>query len=72
MAKLVSILLFAITSLQAASATPVDTRADVPEVVPGTGMPSLESLGLTSKDLYAMGKPSARMCFSLDTLWLQY
>lgn len=29
--------------------------ATVPEVIPGPGLPSLESLNLTSQDLYAMG-----------------
>jgi hypothetical protein len=28
------------------------TEEDCPEVVPGPGLPSLESLGLTSADLY--------------------
>lgn len=27
----------------------------VPEVIPGPGLPSLESLNLTSQDLHAMG-----------------
>ena len=39
-------------------AVPAATSS-VPEVIPGPGLPSLESLGLTSADLYAMGPPSA-------------
>ena len=28
-----------------------------PEVVPGEGLPSLQELGITSAELYAMGRP---------------
>ena len=37
-------------------AVPVATSS-IPEVIPGLGLPSLESLGLTLADLYAMGPP---------------
>ena len=33
--------------------------SSVPELIPGPGLPSLESLNLTSADLYAMGPPPA-------------
>ncbi|KAF8557143.1 hypothetical protein OG21DRAFT_1407725 [Imleria badia] len=39
-------------------AVPAATSS-VPEVIPGPGLPSLESLNLTSADLYAMGPPPA-------------
>lgn len=32
-----------------------------PEVVPGPGLPSLEQLGLTSAELYSLGKPNISM-----------
>ncbi|KAF9223912.1 hypothetical protein BS17DRAFT_767105 [Gyrodon lividus] len=47
-------LLCALTS--AVSAVPA-TTPDYPEVIPGPGLPSLVSLGLTSADLHAMGPP---------------
>ncbi|KAH9476730.1 hypothetical protein JR316_0010645 [Psilocybe cubensis] len=48
----------AITCVIAAPTTPTDadpsssTDSEFPEVIPGPGMPSLESLGLTTADLY--------------------
>jgi hypothetical protein len=60
MTKLISTLLFVVASLHAVAATPLAIRDDVPEVIPGPGLPSLESLGLTSADLYAMGMPQIR------------
>ncbi|KAF2023234.1 hypothetical protein EK21DRAFT_95076 [Setomelanomma holmii] len=58
MAKYFTALFVALASLQAASANPLGARAEVAEVIPGDGLPSLESLGLTSADLYAMGLPA--------------
>ncbi|KAJ8117452.1 hypothetical protein OPT61_g1358 [Boeremia exigua] len=34
-------------------------RSEVPEVIPGPGLPSLASLGLTSEQLFALGKPES-------------
>ncbi|KAH8704358.1 hypothetical protein GQ44DRAFT_764154 [Phaeosphaeriaceae sp. PMI808] len=51
-----TVALFA-TSLGAVSANPLGARDAVPEVIPGPGLPSLESLGLTSAELHAMGLP---------------
>lgn len=57
--KMFSAVLAAIAALQTASAMAIDDRAaKVPEVIPGPGLPSLKSLGLTSAELYAMGKPA--------------
>ena len=39
-------------------AVPVATSS-IPEVIPGPGLPSLESLGRTLANLYAMGPPLA-------------
>ncbi|KAF9223917.1 hypothetical protein BS17DRAFT_125633 [Gyrodon lividus] len=47
-------LLFALTT--AVLAVPA-TASGHPEVIPGPGMPTLASLGLTSADLHAMGPP---------------
>ena len=41
--------------LHSVSAKPIDQQA--PEIIPGPGMPSLESLGVTSAELYAKGRP---------------
>lgn len=43
-----------------ASAAPADVRSELPEVIPGPGLPSLESLGLNSTYLYSLGKPDNR------------
>lgn len=57
--KMFSAVLILVASLQAVSAMAIDDRAaKVPEVIPGPGLPSLKSLGLTSAELYAMGKPT--------------
>ncbi|KAF1935655.1 hypothetical protein EJ02DRAFT_415413 [Clathrospora elynae] len=58
-ASFISTLLLAIASFQAVSASPtVQARKEAyPEVVPGLGLPSLESLGLTSAQLYEMPRP---------------
>ena len=36
------------------NALPAETAKVYPEVIPGPGLPSLASLGLTSADLYTM------------------
>ncbi|KAH8722345.1 hypothetical protein GQ44DRAFT_711937 [Phaeosphaeriaceae sp. PMI808] len=54
---LFSTVVLAVASLGAVSATPLGARDAVPEVIPGPGLPSLESLNLTSADLYAMALP---------------
>lgn len=60
---ILSAALVVIASLQTTSALAIDDRAaKVPEVIPGPGLPSLKSLGLTSADLYAMGKPAGGEC----------
>ncbi|KAF1846668.1 uncharacterized protein K460DRAFT_417705 [Cucurbitaria berberidis CBS 394.84] len=57
-AKFISSLLFSLASLQAVSATPiVEAREKYPDVIPGPGLPSLESLGLTTAKLYEMPRP---------------
>jgi hypothetical protein len=61
MAKYFTTLLLTIASLQAATASPLNARAEVAEVIPGEGLPSLQSLGLTSEKLYAMGLPPSCM-----------
>ena len=40
--------------------------ATVPEVIPGPGLPSLESLNLTSQDLHAMGPIESEHAHSLS------
>ncbi|KIM21872.1 hypothetical protein M408DRAFT_333198 [Serendipita vermifera MAFF 305830] len=50
-ASISAIVLCALATLSSVSAVPTPDD-DYPEVVPGPGMPSLASLGLTSKDLY--------------------
>lgn len=54
MTKYFAAILLAVASLQAASAGPLVGRDEVFEVIPGEGLPSLESLNLTSAELYAM------------------
>jgi hypothetical protein len=49
-------LLLKLFSLGAASAIP-DTEKVYPEVIPGPGLPSLASLGLTSAQLHTMPLP---------------
>jgi hypothetical protein len=62
MAKYFSVILLTIASLQAATASPLAARDEVEvfEVVPGEGLPSLESLNLTSAELYAEPLPEIR------------
>lgn len=50
-----AVVLCAIILLAGVSAVPAPD--EYPEVIPGPGMPSLESLGLTSKDLYNAIQP---------------
>lgn len=59
-AKSLSPFTLIMVALQTASAAPApqDAAVNVPEVIPGPGLPSLESLGLTSEQLYAMGLPA--------------
>lgn len=56
--KHLSALVLGLASL-AAAAPALEARNSVPEVIPGPGLPSLESLGLTSEMLYAMGVPES-------------
>lgn len=56
-ANYISSLVFGLAALHTTSAIPAPEA--VPEVIPGAGLPSLESLGLTSADLYAMPKPES-------------
>ncbi|KIM21876.1 hypothetical protein M408DRAFT_79877 [Serendipita vermifera MAFF 305830] len=53
--SLSAVFLCAVTLLGGVSAFP--SPEEYPEVIPGPGMPSLESLGLTSKDLYNAIEP---------------
>ena len=46
----------------------VVATADLPEVVPGPGLPSLQSLNLTSEALHAMG-PIAGTCDDLPRVY---
>ncbi|KAJ6563982.1 hypothetical protein B0H19DRAFT_1258503 [Mycena capillaripes] len=48
-----SLRLFALAACAATLANAVPTGPDVPEVIPGPGLPSLASLGLTSAELYS-------------------
>jgi hypothetical protein len=50
-------LMVGLASLQTAVAAPKPETRAVPEVKPGEGLPSLESLGLTSEHLYSLPKP---------------
>ena len=52
-------LLAALSMFATAVVTVPAAMSSVPEVIPGPGLPSLESLGLTLADLYAMGPPLA-------------
>lgn len=54
MAIIQSTLLLALAGAAAAGTT------KYPEIKPGAGLPSLAELGLTSADLYKMGKPNFR------------
>ncbi|KAH7130578.1 hypothetical protein B0J11DRAFT_429139 [Dendryphion nanum] len=50
--------LLALASFQIGSALPLnDHEVEFPEVIPGEGLPSLESLNLTSAQLYQLPKP---------------
>ena len=52
-ASLSALFLYALASFGTVSGMPaLSSSADFPEVIPGPGMPSLKSLGLTSADLY--------------------
>lgn len=55
--KFILSILFSAVSFQAGTSSPVAGQAQYPEVIPGPGLPSLASLGLTSKDLYEMPLP---------------
>ncbi|KAF2132495.1 hypothetical protein P153DRAFT_308806 [Dothidotthia symphoricarpi CBS 119687] len=55
--KFTSAFIVALASLQTATAGPIEAREEYPEVVPGPGLPSLESLGLTTAQLYEMPVP---------------
>ncbi|KAF1841381.1 uncharacterized protein K460DRAFT_397621 [Cucurbitaria berberidis CBS 394.84] len=55
--KQIPALVMGLVSLASAAPAAVEVRAEVPEVIPGPGMPSLQSLGLTSEYLYSLGKP---------------
>ena len=72
-AKFISSLLLSLVSLQAVSASPIiEAREDYPEVIPGEGLPSLESLGLTTAQLYEMPRPEpckSYPSFSVSRLW---
>lgn len=45
--------------LSVASAAP-PVSGNYPEVIPGPGLPSLESLGITSAELYQLPHPSCK------------
>ena len=55
--------LLSLASLQTISALPTTQNAvqSYPEVIPGPGLPSLESLNLTSAQLYEMPLPKPSM-----------
>jgi hypothetical protein len=59
MTNYAAVLFITFTVLGAISATPLMARDDLLEVIPGPGLPSLESLGVTSAELYAMGLPES-------------
>lgn len=48
--SLCAVVLLALASISRVAAVP--SPSEYPEVIPGPGLPSLASLGLTSKDLY--------------------
>lgn len=70
-AKFISSLILSLASLQAVSTSPVNEVRETtyPDVIPGPGLPSLQSLGLTSAQLYEMPKPEA--CMPLPPRLLQ-
>ncbi|KAF3040206.1 hypothetical protein E8E11_003157 [Didymella keratinophila] len=49
--------LLSLAAVASAAPTVADPRSGLPEVIPGPGLPSLESLGLNSTYLYSLGKP---------------
>jgi hypothetical protein len=59
-----------LASLQAAAAAPHAEARAVPTVIPGPGLPSLESLGLTSEYLYSLPKPEGDPCMYPKTVHL--
>jgi hypothetical protein len=58
--KQASALLISIATMASAAPTVANVRSELPEVIPGPGLPSLESLGLNSTYLYSLGKPENR------------
>lgn len=54
-------ILSVILHVSLALSTPTTIPRNYPEVIPGPGMPSLESLNLTSADLFNMGRPGVNM-----------
>ena len=64
MTRYLPAILLAIASLQATIANPLNVREDVPEVIPGEGLPSLAELNVTSAELYAEPLPKIRTCHS--------
>lgn len=61
-----ALLTFALFSLAAAAPA---AESKYPEVIPGPGLPSLESLGLTSEQLYTMPIPKECKYFTLPLSW---
>ena len=55
--KQASAFLLALATTASAAPTVADVRSELPEIIPGPGLPSLESLGLNSTYLYSLGKP---------------
>ncbi|KAJ6785765.1 hypothetical protein PWT90_06610 [Aphanocladium album] len=58
--------------LLAAAITVLGSTISLPEIIPGPGLPSLESLGLTSAELRAMPRPTSdhnEGARSLDKRW---
>lgn len=57
-AKFIASIFAALVALQSVAASPiVDARDEYPEVIPGEGLPSLESLSVISAQLYEIGLP---------------
>ncbi|KAH7138382.1 hypothetical protein B0J11DRAFT_423693 [Dendryphion nanum] len=52
-----STVIVSISSMHTTLAVPASESRSVPEVIPGAGLPSLKSLGLTSEYLYSLPKP---------------
>jgi hypothetical protein len=57
--------ILALASFNVVTGAAIDS-IKTPEVIPGPGLPSLKELGLTSADLYKIGRPDSCMRKTLN------